>query len=325
MTALQLRLQRPCEPSRKVCFSQSRAATSPCPSIFARPLPFNERELDAAYPSRGQGQLRRVLAVHSPRGAPRSALLSCVACAHKADAAVSRARLPARSHARTRGSARHRGPRLRSRTPSPHEFRHSAYIQVPFVGHVAALKDHSGCRGKHRRWIPRSRTYPHRMSLTYLPRLRRSTHFQQRSRKRHPLSRSVISALPASPPTTCAPSRIPATPSPTCSGDGHASSTPREVDFGAEASRPSHLSYAATSASISSAIRWTTDTTVTGDLITSPNDQSLTGVVDVSTPTNRTRLDIQSPNIFGASTKETVSGTLDGHPIDLEMNAKLGL
>ena len=204
------------------------------------------------------------------------------------------------------------------------EFRHSAYIQVPFVGHVAALKDHSGCAAS--------------IAAEFLA--------------AEPTRTACLSHISAPPqvdafPTTFA-QETPVIPIGHLGATGLTTNDLRTIAIARDAVsdvlwRWARLQYSSGSGlrggsfttipplvrgdfSVHlSAIRWTTDTTVTGDLITSPTDHTLTGVVDVSTPTNRTRLDIQSPNIFGASTKETVSGTLDGHAIDLEIDAKLGL
>jgi pimeloyl-ACP methyl ester carboxylesterase len=71
------------------------------------------------------------------------------------------------------------------------------------------------------------------------------------------------------------------------------------------------------------AIRWTTDTTVTGDLVTHP-DNSMSASLDVVTPTGESELDIACPNLVGPSTVETISAYAGGHFV-LRVDAKLGL
>jgi hypothetical protein len=73
-------------------------------------------------------------------------------------------------------------------------------------------------------------------------------------------------------------------------------------------------------------IRWTKDTTATGDLtITRGTRPIMTGNIAVSTPTGSAQLDILAFNLVGTSTNENITGTLDGHAIHVNVDAKLGL
>jgi pimeloyl-ACP methyl ester carboxylesterase len=73
------------------------------------------------------------------------------------------------------------------------------------------------------------------------------------------------------------------------------------------------------------AYRWTTDTTVTGDLTTSPTAHTLNGSVVVTTLNGPVKLFIRSPRIVGASTQETVAGEIRGYPFDMTIDARIGL
>jgi hypothetical protein len=74
------------------------------------------------------------------------------------------------------------------------------------------------------------------------------------------------------------------------------------------------------------AVRWTADSTVTGDLnIIRGTHPTMAGAVIVSTPTVRARLEIRSSNLLGPSTSETITGTVQGKEIDVKVDAKLGL
>jgi pimeloyl-ACP methyl ester carboxylesterase len=73
------------------------------------------------------------------------------------------------------------------------------------------------------------------------------------------------------------------------------------------------------------AYRWTTDSTVTGDLTTSPTAHTLNGSVVVTTPTGEAHFHIRSPRIFGPSTQVTISGQIRGHQFDMKIDGRLGL
>ncbi len=72
-------------------------------------------------------------------------------------------------------------------------------------------------------------------------------------------------------------------------------------------------------------IGWTTDATVSGDITEDPDYGSIVGAVDVTTPTSRSRLRIRCANAFGSSSVETITGSLGGHDIQVEVDGKLGL
>jgi len=73
------------------------------------------------------------------------------------------------------------------------------------------------------------------------------------------------------------------------------------------------------------AVRWTTDSTVTGTIFTSPTSQRLSGSVVVSNPFGRARFAIRSLRILDRSTQATITGRINGRDIDITVDAKLGL
>jgi hypothetical protein len=202
-------------------------------------------------------------------------------------------------------------------------FRNSRYVEVPFVGHVAALDDNTGCAAS--------------IVATFIA--SNTIHSACLSRIRAPLQ---IEAFPL----TFA-QETPITPIDAHGTTGISANDLRTIAIARDtisdvmwrwgplgfvsrrglrggsftASAPFrngdysvHLN----------AIRWTADTSVTGFLFTSPTAYTLIGNVVVTTPTGRTQLEIQSPDILPPSTEETISGTFGGRAIDITVDAKLG-
>jgi pimeloyl-ACP methyl ester carboxylesterase len=73
------------------------------------------------------------------------------------------------------------------------------------------------------------------------------------------------------------------------------------------------------------AIRWTTDTTVSGDIASDPADDSLTGVLEISTPAGAARFALHAASALRSPTVETIDGTVGAHEISVEVDGKLGL
>jgi hypothetical protein len=214
-------------------------------------------------------------------------------------------------------------------TPPPaarrvaNEFRNGRYIQVPFVGHVTARKDLSGCAVSIAATFLASKridtdclarippplqveafptTFAHVTPITPID-AHGATDISANDLRTVAIARDVISdvmwrwgplgfysrrGLRGGSFTTIAPLR-----------PGHYSVHLKEV-------------------------RWTSDTTITGDLITSPTAYTLAGVVVIATPAGRTQLEIQSPRILPPSTEETISGTFGGFETDITVDAKFG-
>ena len=215
-------------------------------------------------------------------------------------------------------------------TPPPaarrvaNEFRNGRYIQVPLVGHITARKDLSGCAAS--------------IAATFLA--------------SKPVDTDCLARIPPplqveTFPTTFA-HETPITPIDAHGATGISANDLRTVAIARDIIsdvmwrwgplgfysrrglrggnfttiaplRPGHYSVHLNE------IRWTTDSTVTGDLITSPTAYTLVGTVVVSTPASRVRLVIQSPHILPPSTEETISGTFGGRAIDITVDAKFGL
>jgi hypothetical protein len=70
--------------------------------------------------------------------------------------------------------------------------------------------------------------------------------------------------------------------------------------------------------------RWTTDTSVTGELETSQTRGTMNGSVVVSAPTVQARFEILASHILAPSSHETFFGTIHGHEVDLTFDAKFG-
>lgn len=204
------------------------------------------------------------------------------------------------------------------------EFRNGRYIQVPFVGHITARKDLSGCAASIAATFLASKpidtdcltrippplqveafptTFAHETPITPID-AHGTTDISATDLRTVAIARDVISdvmwrwgplgfysrhGLRGGTFTTIAPLR------------------PGDYSV--------HLNE----------IRWTTDSVVTGDLITSPTAYTLVGTVVVSTPASRVRLVIQSPHILPPSTEETISGTFGGRAIDITVDAKFGV
>jgi hypothetical protein len=74
-----------------------------------------------------------------------------------------------------------------------------------------------------------------------------------------------------------------------------------------------------------SAIAWTNDTAVSGELETSNATKAMNGSVVVSTPWRaNVKFDVRASRIDQPGSRETFAGTLDGRKIHLAVAAKLG-
>jgi hypothetical protein len=69
---------------------------------------------------------------------------------------------------------------------------------------------------------------------------------------------------------------------------------------------------------------WTKDTSIAGniDIRFHPGVDSMDAALDVTTPAGRTHLVIRSAHAVGPSTVETITETLNGHPIEVTVSAK---
>ncbi len=206
-----------------------------------------------------------------------------------------------------------------------HEFPQSRYVQVPFVGHVAAPNDESGCAA--------------RIAAQFLA--------ATGPLDTTCLARGVVPPEVGAFPTTFA-QEAPVTASNHRQRSDLSANDRRTIAIARDAvadvmwrwaklhEEDGHGLRGGTFESASppgstdlrvalNTIRWTTDTTVTGEIITYEADHSLDGVVDISTPAGRSHLEIHSPNALGPSTIEQITGTLNGREINTEVDAKLGL
>jgi pimeloyl-ACP methyl ester carboxylesterase len=215
-------------------------------------------------------------------------------------------------------------------TPPPgarhvaNEFRNGRYIQVPFVGHITARKDLSGCAA--------------RIAATFLA--SKPIHTDCLARISRPLQvesfpTTFAQETPITPIDAHGATDIPA-------NDLRTVAIARDVisdvmwRWGPLGFYSRHGLRGGSFTTIAplhpgdysvhlNKIRWTTDTTVTGDLVTSPTAYTLVGFVVVSSPAGRTQLEIQSPHILPPSTEETISGTFGGLELDVTVDANLGL
>src|SRR5258708_960445 len=205
------------------------------------------------------------------------------------------------------------------------EFPQSRYVQVPFVGHVAARNDESGCAA--------------RIAAQFLA--------ATGALDTTCLARDVVPPEVAVFPTTFA-QEAPVTANHHQQASDLSTNDRRTIAIARDAvadvmwrwaklhEEDGHGIRGGTFASVSpfgstdlpvelNTIRWTTDTTINGEITTYEADHSLNGVVDISTPAGRSHLEIHSPGVLGPSTIEQLTGTINGREIDTEVDAKFGL
>jgi hypothetical protein len=73
------------------------------------------------------------------------------------------------------------------------------------------------------------------------------------------------------------------------------------------------------------AVRWTTDTTVTGLLKTDPYDELMEATPEVSTPVGSAQLTVDAFHLLDPSISETIAGTIGGLLVDVQIAADLRL
>jgi pimeloyl-ACP methyl ester carboxylesterase len=204
------------------------------------------------------------------------------------------------------------------------EFRGSRYVEVPFVGHITALNDTTGCAAKIAATFMESST----VDTACLARMKAPPHveaFPETFTQETPIvtigNRAKI-ALSVNERRILAITRDAVSDvlwrwaalqhenGKGLRGGTFASEEPAGAGF-------FEVRLAA--------IRWTADTTITGDISTYPVDETMEGAVTVATPVGRFRFEISSPRILGPSTVETITGTINGHKIAVKVDAKLGL
>ena len=204
------------------------------------------------------------------------------------------------------------------------EFPNARYIEVPFVGHVTAFSDHSRCVARiASQFLAANAVDSKRLAHLSAPPVVDA--FPETFPSETPIvvikSRGATRTLRDRPPGNRGRPRRgrrrDVAMGPTPPGQWPRTSRRRllHVDAGGARDLPCALG----------AVRWTNDTTVTGDMTTYAGDDSMNGSVDVVTPAARARLRITTSEAFVASTVETISGTVDGRAVNVDVDAKLGL
>jgi hypothetical protein len=216
-------------------------------------------------------------------------------------------------------------------TPPPvaravaHQFRHSRYVEVPFVRHVAALNDHSGCAAK--------------IAATFI-----SSSTIDAACRSHLLAPDQVDAFPV----TFA-DETPIHPLHANGRLGLSIDDLRTVAIARDAiadvvRRWGPLGFYVGNGlrggsfyTISplvhgefrvhlDGIRWTDDTAVSGELETSDARDTMNGYVFVSTPWRAdVKFKVRATRISLPASRETVVGTIDSRKIRLTVDAKLGL
>jgi pimeloyl-ACP methyl ester carboxylesterase len=205
------------------------------------------------------------------------------------------------------------------------EFRHSRFVEVPFVGHVAALNDHSGCAATIAATFIRSKTIEssclsHIAPPDQVDAFPELFGFQEPI---HPLHAEESAGLTADDLRIVATAR-----------DAIADVLRRWGPLGFYSGIGLRGGRFTTISPLVPGefrvrldqIAWTDDTAVSGELETSNTTAAMSGSVVVSTPFRAdVKFDVSASRILQPGGRETFVGTLDGHKIHLTVAAKLGL
>jgi pimeloyl-ACP methyl ester carboxylesterase len=216
-------------------------------------------------------------------------------------------------------------------TPPPvaravaHQFRHSWYVEIPFVRHVAALNDHSGCAAKIAAAFIRSSTIDAacRSDIAAPDQVDVFPATFADEAPIHLLHTDERAGLSADDLRTVAIARDAIAdvvrrwgPLGFYADDGLRAGSFRTISPLVRGEFRVHLD----------GIGWTNDTAVSGELETSDVRDTMSGYVFVSTPWRPTvRFEVRAAHIFRPGGQETVAGTIDGRKIRLTVDAKLGL
>jgi hypothetical protein len=296
-------------------------ADQPQPFDLRAPLAVQERQLNAAYKSVVASSTRTFLPF-TPQEALNGAGALCLGWPAPTNP-------PPRSRRETlpnvptlvlEGS-------LDTVTPPPaaravaHEFRHSRYVEVPLVGHVAALHDYSGCASSIAARFIASNTIDS-ACLARIPAPTQVEAFPTTFAQENPITpinANGAAGLSVDDLRTVAIARDVISdvlwrwgPLGRYSERGLRGGSFTTIEPAVRGEFRVHLD----------AIRWTTDTLVTGDLETS-RANTMNGAIAISTPSASAEFSILASHLGETSAHERLIGTLNGHAIDLTVAAKL--
>jgi hypothetical protein len=209
-----------------------------------------------------------------------------------------------------------------------HEFRHSHYVEVPFVRHVAAFNDSSGCAANIATTFIRSRTIDSDC-LAHVAPPDQVNAFPELFGAQAPIqplqaidTAGHAAGLSADDLRTVATAR-----------DAIADVWRRWGPLGQEVGTGLRGGFFDTISPLVrgefrvhlDGIQWTRDTAVSGELETSDVTDAMKGSVVVSTPWRAdVRFEVRATRISQPGSRETIVGTLDGRKILLIVAAKLG-
>ena len=216
-------------------------------------------------------------------------------------------------------------------TPPPvaravaHQFRHSRYVEVPFVRHVAALNDHSGCAAKIAATFIGSGTID-AACRSHLAAPDQVDSFPAKFADEAPihlLHANEGAGLAVDDLRTVATARDAIAdvvrrwgPLGFYVGNGLRGGGFRTISPLVRGEFRVHLD----------SIRWTDDTAVSGELETSDVRDTMNGYVFVSIPWRpAVGFEVRASQISRPGSRETIVGTLANHKIRLTVDAKLGL